>query len=131
MKAPTSLHESPHFLTSEPPPCGRFAASPSIKGPTGHGRYTVSVAWRAPCGPADEDEDQGPRRHDQALLLCVIVAAREHRRPCSRTEAVPAHNRRDWGHARARIRRDWAHDRRDRLANRRRLLTFAATGESV
>src|SRR3954452_18123265 len=34
MKAPTSLHESPHSLTSEPPPCGRFAAGPSIKGLT-------------------------------------------------------------------------------------------------
>src|SRR4051794_36844365 len=39
-------------------------------------RLTVSVVWWAPCGSADGDEDEGPRRHDRALLLCVHIVVR-------------------------------------------------------
>src|SRR3954451_7192448 len=39
-------------------------------------RMTVTVVRGAPCGSADEDEDEGPRRHDRALLLCVLIVLR-------------------------------------------------------
>src|SRR4051794_389464 len=42
----------------------------------GHARSTVNVVCGAPCGLADHDEDQGPRRYEQALLLCVLIVVR-------------------------------------------------------
>jgi transposase len=40
------------------------------------GAKKVTVVCGAPCGPTDGDEDQGPRRYDQALLLCVLIVLR-------------------------------------------------------
>src|SRR4051812_28281709 len=36
-------------------------------------QYIVTDVCGAPCGSADENEDEGPRRHDRALLLCVLL----------------------------------------------------------
>src|SRR4051794_5807878 len=38
--------------------------------------WVIGSVCGAPCGSADEDEDEGPRRHDRALLLCVLVVLR-------------------------------------------------------
>src|SRR3954452_3975293 len=38
--------------------------------------WVIASVCGAPCGPADDDEDQGPRRHDRALLLCVLMVLR-------------------------------------------------------
>src|SRR3954452_7737775 len=42
-------------------------------GRRGRRACSVTVVCGAPCESADDDEDEGPRRHDQALLLCVII----------------------------------------------------------
>src|SRR4051794_30788344 len=42
----------------------------------GTGRSSVTVVCGAPCGSADDDEDRGPRRYSQALLLCVLMVLR-------------------------------------------------------
>src|SRR3954451_3481117 len=39
-------------------------------------RLNVTVVCGAPCGLADDDEDRGPRRYSQALLLCVLMVLR-------------------------------------------------------
>ena len=35
-------------------------------------RFSVSVLWRAPCGSADSDEDEGPRQERRGLMVDAL-----------------------------------------------------------
>src|SRR3954468_14968158 len=69
--------------------------------PSAAWRCAVNVVCGAPCGLADHDEDQGPRRYEQALLLCVVIVVRLMLTPTasvgSRRSPAPALDRRGEG----------------------------------
>src|SRR4051812_27863706 len=67
-------HRSPPVGVKTIPTADRGAGS--VDGRAIRSRRSVNVVCGAPCGLADHDKDQGPRRYEQALLLCVIIVVR-------------------------------------------------------